>query len=90
MTQTLRAAHCISHCTSASHTPPAPVARRFDVIRASDTRFFFYEAYVNQAAVDEHKAQAHFKLWSDFKASGGVVSSVSNKGSFPEWGGFQD
>ena len=59
---------------------------RFDVLRASETRFFFYEAYVDAAAVDMHKAQPHFKLWSDFKASGGVKSSVSTKGSFAEWG----
>lgn len=31
-------------------------------------------------AIDVHKAQPHFKLWSDFKASGGVVNSVSTKG----------
>ena len=38
-------------------------------------------------AVDIHKAQPHFKLWSDFKASGGVASSVSSKGAFPgDWG----
>ena len=59
-----------------------PGCLRFDVIRASETRFFFYEAYTSAAAVDEHKAQPHFKLWSDFKASGGVVSSVSTKGAF--------
>lgn len=59
-----------------------PGCLRFDVIRASDTRFFFYEAYVDAAAVDTHKAQPHFKLWSDFKESGGVVSSVSSKGKF--------
>ena len=60
---------------------------RFDVMRASDTRFFFYEVYESAEAVDVHKAQPHFKLWSDFKASGGVVNSVSTKAAFPgDWG----
>ena len=31
------------------------------------------------AAVDVHKATPHFKVWSDFKESGGVVSQVSAK-----------
>ena len=66
-----------------------PGCLRFDVLRASETRFFFYEAYTNAAAVDEHKAQPHFKLWSDFKASGGVKSSVSTKASVVGDWGFQ-
>eukprot|EP00325_Prymnesiales_sp_UTEX-LB-985_P026156 CAMPEP_0174732088 /NCGR_PEP_ID=MMETSP1094-20130205/58767_1 /TAXON_ID=156173 /ORGANISM="Chrysochromulina brevifilum, Strain UTEX LB 985" /LENGTH=143 /DNA_ID=CAMNT_0015934559 /DNA_START=12 /DNA_END=443 /DNA_ORIENTATION=+ len=63
-----------------------PGCLRFDVVRVSETRFFFYEAYSSPEMVDVHKAQPHFKLWSDFKASGGCVSSVSTKGGFPEWG----
>ena len=31
------------------------------------------------AAIDVHKATPHFKVWSDFKESGGVVSQVSAK-----------
>uniref|UniRef100_A0A7S2RH64 ABM domain-containing protein n=1 Tax=Rhizochromulina marina TaxID=1034831 RepID=A0A7S2RH64_9STRA len=55
---------------------------RFDVIRSQDDpcKFYFYEVYVDAEAVAVHKAQPHFKLWSDFKASGGVASSVSHKG----------
>ena len=67
-----------------------PGCLRFDVLRASETRFFFYEAYESAEAVDVHKAQPHFKLWSDFKASGGVVSSVSSKATFPGDWGFQN
>ena len=63
-----------------------PGCLRFDVLRASENRFFFYEVYVDADAVDVHKAQPHFKLWSDFKASGGVIKSVSTKASFPGWG----
>ena len=47
-----------------------PGCLRFDVLRASDTRFFFYEAYTDAEAVDVHKAMPHFKLWSDFKCDG--------------------
>jgi len=66
-----------------------PGCLRFDVLRASETRFFFYEAYTSADAVDEHKAQPHFKLWSDFKAKGGVVSSVSTKCTVAGDWGFQ-
>jgi len=59
-----------------------PGCLRFDVLRASETRFFFYEAYKSADDVVFHKEQPHFKLWSDFKASGGVKSSVSTKASF--------
>ena len=49
---------------------------RFDVLRNEDSvnTFTFYEVYVDEAAVDFHRRTAHFKLWTDFKASGGVVS----------------
>ena len=63
-----------------------PGCLRFDVLRASDTRFFFYEAYVDAAAVDTHKAQPHFKLWSDFKASGGCTSVSVKATPLGEWG----
>ena len=56
---------------------------RFDVLRASPTRFFFYEVYTSADAVAFHKAQPHFKLWSDFKESGGVASQTSTKAGFP-------
>jgi len=62
---------------------------RFDVLKSTDseTRFFFYEAYTSAEAVTEHKAQPHFKLWTDFKESGGCTST-SAKASFPEDWGF--
>lgn len=45
---------------------------------ASDpNKFIFYEVYDDKDAVVFHKAQPHFDLWTQFKASGGVVSSVS-------------
>ena len=42
-------------------------------------KFFFYEMYVDLDAVKFHKEQPHFALWTNFKESGGVVSSVSHK-----------
>jgi quinol monooxygenase YgiN len=63
-----------------------PGCLRFDVLRASDTRFFFYEAYVDADAVDMHKAQPHFKLWSDFKASGGCTSVSTKATPLGDWG----
>lgn len=54
---------------------------RFDLLRdkSNPYKFFFYEVYVDTAAVDVHKATPHFKAWADFKESGGVVSQVSSK-----------
>lgn len=47
---------------------------RFDVLRSQDDplAFTFYEMYENQDAVTVHKEQPHYKLWADFKASGGI------------------
>eukprot|EP00593_Proboscia_inermis_P014825 CAMPEP_0171303706 /NCGR_PEP_ID=MMETSP0816-20121228/13290_1 /TAXON_ID=420281 /ORGANISM="Proboscia inermis, Strain CCAP1064/1" /LENGTH=112 /DNA_ID=CAMNT_0011783189 /DNA_START=124 /DNA_END=462 /DNA_ORIENTATION=- len=58
-----------------------PGCLRFDVIRSKDNpnKFFFYEVYVDTAAVAFHKEQPHFAPWSSFKASGGTISSVTNK-----------
>jgi quinol monooxygenase YgiN len=49
---------------------------RFDVLRyfTNENNFVFYEVYRDQAAVDFHKSTPHFKGWSDFNESGGVVS----------------
>ena len=63
-----------------------PGRMRFDVLRASETRFLFYEAYVSNEAVDTHKAQPHFKLWSDFKASGGCTSVSTKAVPLGDWG----
>lgn len=49
---------------------------RFDVLRdkSNPNKFVFYEVYLDEAAASRHKETSHFKLWSDFKASGGVIS----------------
>ena len=54
---------------------------RFDVLRdqSDPNKFFFYEVYVDAAAVAVHKEQPHFALWTNFKESGGVVKSTSYK-----------
>jgi len=62
---------------------------RFDVFRDKEkpNRFFFYEVYKDSDAVAAHKATNHFKVWSDFKVSGGVLSQTSTKADFPgDWG----
>eukprot|EP00557_Chaetoceros_sp_GSL56_P001691 CAMPEP_0176504200 /NCGR_PEP_ID=MMETSP0200_2-20121128/15793_1 /TAXON_ID=947934 /ORGANISM="Chaetoceros sp., Strain GSL56" /LENGTH=110 /DNA_ID=CAMNT_0017903589 /DNA_START=91 /DNA_END=423 /DNA_ORIENTATION=- len=58
-----------------------PGCIRFDVVQNQENpcKFFFYEVYQDAEAVKFHKEQPHFALWTDFKASGGVVSSVSHK-----------
>ena len=49
---------------------------RFDVLRQKDNSnaFVFYEVYADEEAMEFHRNTPHFKLWTDFKASGGVVS----------------
>ena len=47
--------------------------------QSANNKFIFYEVYKNTQAVDIHKKTPHYKLWTDFKESGGVVSSVSSK-----------
>ena len=43
-------------------------------------------AYVSLEAVDTHKAMPHFKLWSDFKASGGCTSVSTKATPLGDWG----
>ena len=54
---------------------------RFDVLqdKTNKCKFQFYEVYVNEDAVTYHKGTEHFKLWTDFKASGGVLSQTAAK-----------
>ena len=63
-----------------------PGCLRFDVLKdqADPNRFYFYEAYADQAAFEFHKTTPHFKLWADFKESGGVkaVSAAKADGLF--------
>ena len=54
---------------------------RFDVLRdqTNPLKFTFYEVYKDADAAARHREQPHFKVWTDFKASGGVVSQTSSK-----------
>ena len=62
-----------------------PGCLRFEVLKASDTRFLFYETYKDSDAVAEHKAQPYFAKWTQFKESGGCTS-VSTKAEYPgDW-----
>mmetsp|Transcript_28197 Transcript_28197/g.90141 ORF Transcript_28197/g.90141 Transcript_28197/m.90141 type:complete len:101 (+) Transcript_28197:772-1074(+) len=45
----------------------------------SDNKFAFFEVYASAEAVAYHKEQDHYKLWSEFKASGGVASQEVQK-----------
>jgi quinol monooxygenase YgiN len=49
---------------------------RFDVLRdqSADNKFVFYEVYRDAEAVAVHRSTPHFQAWTDFKASGGVLS----------------
>jgi quinol monooxygenase YgiN len=45
------------------------------------------QVYKDAACIDVHKATPHFKLWSDFKESGGVVSQVAVKADAIDFSG---
>mmetsp|Transcript_16835 Transcript_16835/g.23164 ORF Transcript_16835/g.23164 Transcript_16835/m.23164 type:complete len:112 (+) Transcript_16835:50-385(+) len=49
---------------------------RFDVLRDPNKKncFTFYEVYKDKAAVENHKESEHFKVWTNFKESGAVLS----------------
>lgn len=44
---------------------------RFDILqcRTDETRFFLYEAYVNEEAAADHKKTAHYLKWKDTVAN---------------------
>ena len=59
-----------------------PQCLRFDVLqdKMNPNKFRFYEVYENDTtAIEFHRAQPHFKAWSDFKAKYGVVSQEVEK-----------
>ena len=68
--------------TNAVSSRKEPECLRFDVVQSQEQSnlFFFYEVYKNgSSAIDHHKAQSHYQLWADFKASGGTLSSITYK-----------
>ena len=62
---------------------------RFDLLRdqADPNTFVFYEVYKDADAVAVHKATPHFAVWSEFKATGGVVSQTAMKMDAIDWSG---
>ena len=56
---------------------------KFDVLRdlENPNKFTFYEVYKDEDSIQRHKLSSHFALWSNFKASGGVVSQSVVKSS---------
>jgi autoinducer 2-degrading protein len=49
----------------AEHSQQEPGCLRFDVIRDRDdsNRFYFYEVYRNEAALEAHRQTPHFKFY---------------------------
>jgi quinol monooxygenase YgiN len=54
---------------------------RFDVLRdqTNPCKFTFYEVYKDAEAAARHREYPHFKVWTDFKTSGGVLSQTAVK-----------
>jgi quinol monooxygenase YgiN len=56
---------------------------RFDVLRDQEqiNKFYFFEVYKDTNALDVHKGTDHYKVWTDFKESGGIISQTTAKTS---------
>ena len=54
---------------------------RFDVLRDNENecKFVLYEVYKDMDSVARHKTMPHFQLWTEFKASGGVLSQTATR-----------
>lgn len=79
----LRGGHCAQTHDRARASPAltAPLPLIWQCAFSSSLR----QVYVNAAAAEAHRDFPHFKLWTDFKATG-VISSVSSKPMFTPWG----
>jgi len=57
-------------------TPPLYDPIDTEVIKSRENLnlFFFYELWKDFAAFSSHKKEPHFKLWDEFKKSGGTKS----------------
>ena len=54
--------------------------------KSDPNKYVFYEVYVDDGeAVTFHRAQPHFKAWSDFKAKYGIVSQTVVKADAVDW-----
>ena len=65
-----------------------PDCLRFDLLVDNEdpNKFYFYEVYKNaNDAMDFHKAQPHYKAWTEFKESGGVLSQEASKATAIDW-----
>jgi autoinducer 2-degrading protein len=65
-----------------------PDCLRFDLLQDNEdpNKFYFYEVYKNgKEAMDFHKAQPHYKAWTAFKDSGGVLSQEASKATAINW-----
>ena len=58
-----------------------PGCLRFDVLRSQQDpmSFLLYEIYEDAKAMEQHRSSAHFKAWTDFKASGGLDESKTQR-----------
>eukprot|EP00616_Rhizochromulina_sp_CCMP1243_P019752 CAMPEP_0118985726 /NCGR_PEP_ID=MMETSP1173-20130426/40651_1 /TAXON_ID=1034831 /ORGANISM="Rhizochromulina marina cf, Strain CCMP1243" /LENGTH=134 /DNA_ID=CAMNT_0006936465 /DNA_START=1 /DNA_END=405 /DNA_ORIENTATION=- len=54
---------------------------RFDLLQDQENanKFVLYEAYEGEDAIAFHKNTPHYKMWTDFKDEGGVVSASVTK-----------
>ena len=61
---------------NAEESRQEPECFRFDILRNAENpcKFTLFEAYTNPAAHAKHKTTSHYKVWNDFKESGGVQS----------------
>ena len=68
-------------------TRAEPENLRFDLLQDEEdaNKFYLYSVYKSSAGLDQHRTTPHYKAWSDFRASGGVVNQQATKAFAVEW-----
>ena len=73
----------------AAGTRNEPGNLRFDLLMDEDdpNKYYFYSVYKSIEGLEAHRQTPHYKAWSDFRASGGIVSSDTSKALAIDWSG---
>lgn len=70
-------------------TRAEPECLRFDLLQdeEDENKFTFYSVYKSAGGLDFHRSTAHYKAWSDFRASGGIEKQEASKAFAIDWTG---
>ena len=68
-------------------TRAEPDNLRFDLLSDEEdaSKFYLYSVYKSKEGLEAHRTTPHYKAWSDFRASGGILSQEASKAWAVEW-----